>query len=269
MRWLVAFLTVSLSAQTFEVASVKPAAPYRGGPIHIATAGGPGTDDPTRLTFSNATLAMVMKTAFDLQENQKINGPDWLNIDMFDITATVPAGATKDQMRAMLRNLLAERFHMVWRRETQNARTWVLTAPNGAARLQPSRAIAGAGDAARSDKTLPGVRTISCGNCTMAEFVKMLGHPQGMMVSDETGIAGTWDFELRYEPVYACTNCVAGDGGRGEIAPVASRAAQVQDQAPPVLATAAGEQLGLKLELKQRPVETIAIEKIDRTPTSN
>jgi uncharacterized protein (TIGR03435 family) len=119
------------AAQTFEVASVKPAAPYKGGAIHIATTGGPGTSDPTHLTFSNATLAMILNTAFDLQNSQKISGPEWLNIDMFDIAATLPPDATKDQTRIMLQNLLAERFHMAWRREKQNLPAYVLIAAKG------------------------------------------------------------------------------------------------------------------------------------------
>jgi uncharacterized protein (TIGR03435 family) len=62
---------------------------------------------------------MVLQSAFDLQDTQKINGPGWLNIDMFDIAATLPRSATKDQMRIMLQNLLAERFHMAWHRENR------------------------------------------------------------------------------------------------------------------------------------------------------
>src|SRR5208283_5940677 len=129
------FLMFPASSQTFEVASDKPAAPYKGGPIHIATTGGPGTDDPTRLTFSNATLTMVLQSAFDLQDTQKINGPEWLNIDMFDITATLPRSATKDQMRIMLQNLLAERFHMAWHREKQDLPGYVMIAVKGRVRV--------------------------------------------------------------------------------------------------------------------------------------
>jgi uncharacterized protein (TIGR03435 family) len=168
-------------AQTFEVASLKPAAPYKGGPIHIATTGGPGTDDPTRLTFSNATLTMVLQSAFDLQDTQKINGPDWLNIDMFDIAATLPRSATKDQMRIMLQNLLAERFHMAWHREKQDMPAYVMIAAKGRVRLAAPKDAAS--DPSHKENTLPGIRTITCDNCTVGEFVKMLGHPEGRFYS--------------------------------------------------------------------------------------
>ncbi|MGD1070482.1 MAG: TIGR03435 family protein [Bryobacteraceae bacterium] len=258
---LTSFLAVP---QTFEVASLKPAAPYKGGPLHIATTGGPGTDDPNRLTFSNATLTMVLQSAFDLRDNQKINAPDWLNIDMFDIAATLPRNATKDQMRIMLQNLLAERFHMAWHREKQDLPAYVMIAAKGGVRLAAPKDAASK-PSRKEENTLPGTRTINCGNCTVGEFVKMLGHPEGRFVFDETGLTGTYDFALTWEPVYACKSCTSG-GPDGASPPPP---APPLDQAPPVLSVALDQQLGLKLEKKQRPVDVIVIDRIDRVPVPN
>ena len=251
------------AAQTFEVASVKPAARYNGGPIHIATTGGPGTDDPTRLTFSNATMTMLLQTAFDLRDSQKISGPDWLNIDMFDIAAILPPGATKDQMRAMLQNLLAERFHMAWHREKQDLPAYIMIAKKGRVRLAAPKDAAS--KPSHKENTLPGIRTIACGNCTVGEFVKMLGHPEGRFVFDETGLTGTYDFALTYEPVYVCRGCKLG--GPDDASPPPP--APTMEQAPPVLPVALDQQLGLKLEKKDRPVEVIVIDRIDRVPVPN
>jgi uncharacterized protein (TIGR03435 family) len=257
------FLLFPASSQTFEVASLKPAAPYKGGPIHIAATGGPGTDDPTRLTFSNATLTMVLQRAFDLQDTQKINGPDWLNIDLFDIAATLPRSATTAQMRIMLQNLLAERFHMAWHREKQDLPAYVMVAAKGRVRLAVPKDAAS--NPLHKDNTLPGTRTIICANCTVGEFVKMLGHPEGRFIFDETGLTGTYDFALTYESVYDCKNCTLG-GPDGASPPPP---APPLDQAPPVLSVALDQQLGLKLEKKQRPVDVIVIDRIDRAPVSN
>lgn len=261
---LVLFIRLVAAAQTFEVASVKPAAPYKGGPIHIATSGGPGTGDPTRLTFSNATLAMVFHTAFDLQDSQKIDGPGWLNIDMFDIAATLPQGATRDQMRTMLQNLLAERFHMVWHLEKQVLPAYALTAAKGSAKLRAPKNAAS--EPSHKENELPGIRTLTCGNCTVGEFVKMLGHPEGRFVFDETGLTGTYDFALTYEPVYgACKNCTLG-GPDGTSPPPQP---PPPDQAPPVLSVALNQQLGFRLEKKQMPVDVLVIDRIDRLPVAN
>jgi uncharacterized protein (TIGR03435 family) len=225
--------------------------------------GGPGTGDPARLTFSNATLTMVLQTAFDLKDVQKVSGPDWLNIDMFDIAATLPPDATKDQMRAMLQHLLVERFHMSWRREKQNLPAYVLIAAKGRVRLPAAKDSAS--NPLRKENSLPGIRTITCSNCTVGEFVKMLDHPDGRFVFDETGLTGTWDFALTYEPVYDCKGCTLG-GSDGASPPPPPPPV---DQAPPVLSVALDQQLGLKLEKKERPVDVIVIDSIDRVPTPN
>ncbi len=250
-------------AQTFEVASLKPAAPYKGGPIHIATAGGPGTQDPTHLTFSNATLTMILRVAFDLQDSQKISGPEWFNIDMFDIAATLPPDATKDQMRSMLQNLLAERFRLAAHREKQMLPAYVLVAPKGRARLPAPKDAAA--NPSRKERSMPGTRTITCGNCTVGEFVKMLGHPEGRFVFDETGLTATYDFALTYEPLYDCKSCTAG-GPDGAVPPSAPPS---PDQAPPVLSVALDQQLGLKLEKKERPADVLVIDRIVRVPVPN
>jgi uncharacterized protein (TIGR03435 family) len=259
------FLNVSgvlaASSPTFEVASVKPAAPYKGGPLHIATTGGPGTDDPTRLTFSNATLTMVLQSAFDLQDTQKISGPNWLNIDMFDIAATLPRGASKDQMRIMLQNLLAERFHMAWHREKQDLPAYVMIAAKG--RVRPAAPRNAASKPSHKERTLPGIRAITCSNCTVGEFAEMLGHPEGRLVYDETGLTGTYDFALTYEPAYACRDCTSGGPGGASPPP------PPPDQGPPILSVALDQQLGLKLEKKQRPAEVFVIDRIDRVPVPN
>jgi uncharacterized protein (TIGR03435 family) len=259
---LILLTCFAAAAQTFDAASLKPAAPYKGGPINISSTGGPGTSDPTRLTFSNATLTLILRNAFDLQDSQKINGPEWLNIDMFDIAAKLPADATKDQMRTMLQNLVAERFHLVWHREKQDQPAWILTV-KGRARLPVPKEPAS--NPSLAEWALPGTRTITCGNCSIGEFVKMLGHPEGRFVFDETGLTGAYDFALTYEPLYACKNCTVG--GPGDAAPPPPP--PTPDQAPPILSVALDQQLGLKLEKKQMPVDVLVIDRIDRIPAAN
>ncbi len=47
----------------------------------------------------------------------QIVGPGWLGDERFTIDATMPPATTKDQTRAMLRNLLADRFKVELHRE--------------------------------------------------------------------------------------------------------------------------------------------------------
>jgi uncharacterized protein (TIGR03435 family) len=94
---------------TFEVATVKPAEePEPGKPMMIGIRGGPGSADPGQIR-GTVTLSMLLMTAYDVKAYQ-ITGPSWLNIERYEVIAKVPTGATKDQVRVMWQNLLADRF---------------------------------------------------------------------------------------------------------------------------------------------------------------
>src|SRR5258708_40362887 len=97
------FMLVSLSlsssnaafAQTpeplpsFEVASIKPAAPMQPGRMMIGTRGGPGTSDPGQMKFTNNSLRDLIQNAYDVKSYQ-ITGPSWMETERFDILAKVP-----------------------------------------------------------------------------------------------------------------------------------------------------------------------------------
>src|SRR5690349_9144323 len=104
----VLFSAGTLYGQSFEVASVK-AVPNGTG--RFTMSGGPGTNDPGRIAYMNIPLRRVLLAAYDLP-NYQIAGPDWLNTLRYDISASLPAGTTKEQFQAMLRDLLAKRFQM-------------------------------------------------------------------------------------------------------------------------------------------------------------
>jgi len=124
----------SASQIAFEVASVKPfdrSAP-RSGPVVVgAISGGPGTADPNRIQAGAVTVQILLRTAYGVQTDQ-ISGPSWLPDNLYQIVATVPTGATREQVNVMLQNLLADRFKMVIHREKRSFQTWDLViAKNG------------------------------------------------------------------------------------------------------------------------------------------
>lgn len=100
----------SASDLTFDVATVKKTdLPQPGKPIFFGRRGGPGTADPGRITWSGVTLKQLLAEAYDVKPYQ-VSGPDWLDSERYEIVAKVPAGATKEQVKIMWRNLLADRF---------------------------------------------------------------------------------------------------------------------------------------------------------------
>src|SRR6185437_5600627 len=115
----IALLSGIASAQdaappSFEAVSVKPAAPRLNGAV--VTRGGPGTPDPGLLDYRNVNLKYIIQVAYDIEPDQ-VSGPDWLSTDRFDVQARIAEGASKEQFRAMLQNLLAERFHPTYHRD--------------------------------------------------------------------------------------------------------------------------------------------------------
>src|SRR5271165_4935802 len=131
-------LGFSQAKPEFEVASVKPSAPPSGnGPVAIGSRGGPGTPDPGRVTFIRLGLKGLLTSAYRVQPYQVI-GPDWLDTERFDITATIPQGATKDDADVMLQNLLAERFHLTLHHGIRELPLYELTVGKGGPKMKPS-----------------------------------------------------------------------------------------------------------------------------------
>lgn len=127
--------------RTFDVASIRPSPPpdipkmmanlqagIRPDSVHI---------DASRATFTYYSLKQLIAYAYKLRVYE-INGPDWLLTDRFDIVATMPEGASKNDVPAMLRPLLEDRFHLAAHTETQDQPVLALIAAKGGPKLQPA-----------------------------------------------------------------------------------------------------------------------------------
>jgi hypothetical protein len=79
------------SKLTFEVASVKPTGEVVPGRM-LAPLGGPGTDDPGRISWPRTTLFFMMEEAYDVTADQ-ITGLNWLNtagVPFYAVDASIP-----------------------------------------------------------------------------------------------------------------------------------------------------------------------------------
>ena len=128
MRCLFALLVAALACAqpTFDVASVKPYDPASA--ARYTLRGGPGTDDPGRFSCQNCSLRSLIVAAYDIQLFQ-LTSPS--APDRYDVEAKVPEGATKEQFRAMLQNLLAERFHLQLHHQPQEMTVYTLVLGKG------------------------------------------------------------------------------------------------------------------------------------------
>jgi uncharacterized protein (TIGR03435 family) len=95
---------------TFEVASVRPN--KSSDPASSRFPLGPGDAYAPGSLFSatNQPLIVYLRFAYKLGQSDLLGLPAWVYTDRFDIEARAPGDPTKDQMRLMIRSLLAARF---------------------------------------------------------------------------------------------------------------------------------------------------------------
>lgn len=278
----------------FEVATIKPSPPPQMGRMFMGTRGGPGTDDPLRFNCNNCTLRMLLTMAYDVQRFQ-ISGPPTLDSENFDVAAKIPRGATKEQFRQMIQNLLADRFKLKLHHETKDQPIYDLVVAKGGPKLKESAARPD--DSADQHQTAPSgpPRTDKDGFPVMPtkgrgsvmaftpRGARMQGQEETMdglagrlssmvarPVKNETGLKGKYDFTLTFAP--DMSNMPGGGmmmgpppGGDG---PGPGAVSAPQDNGPTIF-TALQEQLGLKLEPKKGPVETLIVDHVEKTPTEN
>ena len=85
---------------------------------------------------------MLVMHAYDVEYYQVV-GLNSRSEDLYDIAATIHAGATKDQFRSMLQNLLSGRFKMIVHRTTKQMQGYELVVgKNGTKMKQGSGPVA-------------------------------------------------------------------------------------------------------------------------------
>jgi uncharacterized protein (TIGR03435 family) len=129
-----AIIAVPCLAQNFDAASVKLFSDAPNTPIG-------NRSDPGRIHYGGAPMIQLLTTAFDVKPDE-IAGPAWMadfvGPNRYVVDATMPPGTTKEQLQAMLQNLLIERFHLAFHRETRNFPGYELVVANGGPKLKES-----------------------------------------------------------------------------------------------------------------------------------
>jgi bla regulator protein blaR1 len=252
----------------FEVASIKQSNSADRRPLLRVLPGG-------RFTAANVTVRMLLRQAFDIKDFQISNGPTWIGSELFDVDAKSESSSDDPgQFPLMLQSLLADRFHLVIRRDTKELPVYALVvASKGPKFRDAQQSDPNIVDLSkRSDLTAGGARPrftiIRRGRFTaqgtnMEQFVSQLSNFLGRTVIDKTGLTGTsYDLKLEWKPdenQAAMFSSIGVPEGFGAPPP---------DWEGPTLFTALEEQLGLKLVSQKGPVEMFVIERIEK-PTPN
>jgi uncharacterized protein (TIGR03435 family) len=240
------------TSPVFEVASVKPhSADIRGNTVDFSV---------ERFTATNITLGGLILMAYNITVRQLSGQDQWLS-ERYDIAAKAEHPVSRDQMRRMLQALLAERFKLVVHWETREVPVYALIVGKGRPKL-------GHSDPSRAEAINPLTPTGAGGtelqsghlvfkNESMSDFAWALSRMVATgdrVVLDNTGLSGTYDFELTFEP----PRKPSGAETPGKATSI--EAASIFD--------AVQEQLGLKLESKKGPVAFLIVDHVER-PSAN
>jgi uncharacterized protein (TIGR03435 family) len=228
----VAAQVYSFAAQlpSFEVASVKPVNPPAG--PHVVSL----IINHGRLNIEAAELRQIVGQAYALQRIRVVGGPVWADSDQFDIVARAEsADATRDEIRAMLQRLLADRFKLLVHNETKEIAAYSLVLAKGGAKLKTAAPDKKSG---LTDSVGPnGAQQTVFEASPLKLLVNLLANTLGSPVVDKTGLEGLYDYTFEWPG--------AGSSLFSSVA-----------------------QLGLKLETKKEPVEILVIDHAER-PSAN
>jgi uncharacterized protein (TIGR03435 family) len=247
-------------ATTFEVADVHnsphEAQPFARGPFFSTG----------RYELRSATMLDLIHLAYDVEPEKVSGGPTWLEMDRFDIFATIPSNSTAESRRLMLRSLLADRFKLVTHNDSRPMPAYALTvgkhhelkesdgSGEGGCNFNVQNAPTGP-PAPGTPIQLP-VIVYTCRSTSMAalaagmlNFAGAAQYFNNTLVVDKTDLEGNWDFTFRFTPKLPVGIQTTGESIS--------------------LFDAVEKQLGLKLDLTTSPMPVIVVDSVNQKPSEN
>ena len=234
----------------FEAATIKPTPP---GAPKGSLRPLPGGE---RYVGVNIPLRLYLMTAYQIKPEQITGGPPWVDSDPYDLNAEAARPSTIQDLHIMLQNLLTERFQLQLHHEPKEMSAYVLSVAKGGPKNLTSHPYAGAGDLHLTQTTEQVERAKWTAHCaSMDMFAYQLSLNLDRPVVNQTALAGCFDFDLTFhwEMGYHDGQVVNG---------------VTVDASAPSLFDAFPIELGLQLEPKKTPVDTIVIDHAER-PISN
>ncbi len=203
-----------------------------------------GTLAGDRYQLRRATMVDLISTAYKVDANKVFGGPSWLDYDRFEVVAKTKPGTRPATLRMMLQTLLAERFHLVVKTDTQQVPGYILSTGKGSLNFKPATDDSGSTGCQNNFLRADGVsyQNFQCRNIAMADFAAFLQGPVGGPILDSTGLDGTWDIDLKY--------------------PIASLGAAFPGMD-------ALQKLGLKLDPGKVPQSVLTVESVEEQPSAN
>jgi uncharacterized protein (TIGR03435 family) len=253
-----------LQSPAFEVVSVKPHPPELVQPTSmVAEPGG-------RFTARNIPLRLLIRTAYQIQDDQIVDAPGWVTSDRFDIAAKAEDAASPADLGAMLQALLADRFKLAVHRETRQLPIFELLLARSDGALGPrmkqsecvpdinARPATSPGGPPRCGSISNGFGRLTLSASPIPVMAQFLSPVVSRVVLDRTGLSGNFDVDLTWTP----DRLPSRPPGAPPDQTLRVNGAEIDPNGPSIF-TAVREQLGLKLESGKGPVNVLAIDHIE------
>ena len=229
------------ASPAFLVAAIKPTDP------NTTRQGWSFESEGRHITCSNASLKDIVRLAYGIHDKQIVGAPEWFSKDHFDISGVPdqPGVPSNQQLQHMYQQLLADRFHLVFHRETRDIPIYALTVAKGGPILTPAGPDQAQSNAGNSGGT--GFRVIKATYLSISDLGLNLNSYEDRPVIDQTSLPGRYNFTLKWTYDVSHEN---------------------DPNAPPSLVTALKEQLGLRMDAVKGPAPVLVIEHVEQ-PTEN
>jgi uncharacterized protein (TIGR03435 family) len=207
----------------------------------------------------DASLADLIQFAYHIHMKQIVDAPPWVEKERFDIAGTSDQGESPnvEQMRSMVRKLLADRFLLKLHHATRELSAFVLTVGKSGSKLTPTQS--------KNSPPGMGMRPNKSGfmlTFTNARTQDFVGYLQFVVldrpVVDQTGMTERYDFDLIFTPDESLF--------KGHPPSISEPAEDVEPA--PGFFEAIQQQLGLKLTAGRTQVDVLAIDHVEK-PSAN
>ncbi len=261
---------------SFEAVSIRPFAPgIRRTPEEQRNWG----DATGRVSLYHISPQNILLQIYNLRIDQ-LSAPPWLNDQVFDILAVVPAGASKG-IPLMFQALLADRFGLKFHWETRTKKVFELVAGKDGPKLKAplpddpdwkeGGKMTGLGESmvmvtrstsrfgrVTATRAADGGRRLEYANMTMENLAEYFNQPPqvlGLPVMDMTELKGSYQVNLDISGSAAGGGppAVSDDGSDPSVG-------SVQESL---------HKMGLALVRRDVPIRMFIIDHIEKTPTPN
>jgi uncharacterized protein (TIGR03435 family) len=238
------------------------------------------------------SLTDLIPYAYRVKRYQ-LSGPNWMSETRWDILARIPESQPADRAPEMMQNLLAERFKLSIHRENREQSVYVLVVGKGDLKIQKTAAdeevavvgngldvrinsdgvsiSGGATGTMRMTSSPNGGMQMQMAKITMAGLADRLAQFMDRPVLDATELKGSYQVTLDL-PIEAMSGMafaekLAALAGLGSFASAGGPMPTARDTSAAIIQPV--KNLGLELQSRKAPVETIVVDRVEKTPTAN